>query len=102
VTGDQINGAASLLGALPLGPLSGLGLIASVADLAVKDATGEDMGGNLMAMVLGRDEKPEGNATVPADMADAGETGKATVESGTRQTAFAMSDASAQHAACRG
>ena len=101
-TGDQINGAASLLGALPLGPLSGLGLIASVADLAVKDATGEDMGGNLMAMVLGKDKTPEGNTTVPADMADADETGKATVESGTRQTAFAMSSASEQHASCRG
>jgi hypothetical protein len=102
VTGDEINGAASLLGALPLGPLSGLGLVASVADLAVKDATGQDMGGNLMAMVFGKDEKPEGNTTVPADMADAGETGKATVESNTRQTAFVMSDASAQHASCRG
>ena len=101
-TGDQINGAASLLGALPLGPLSGLGLVASVADLAVKDATGEDMGGNLMAMVFGKDEKPEGNATVPADMADTGATGKATAESNTRQTAFAMSEASEQHASCRG
>jgi hypothetical protein len=106
VTGDEINGAATLLGALPLGPLSGLGLIASVADLAVKDATGDDMGGNLMAMVFGKDEKPEGNTTVPADMADAGATGtttgKATIETASRQTAFAMSDASEQHASCRG
>jgi hypothetical protein len=102
VTGDEINGAATLLGALPLGPLSGLGLIASVADLAVKDATGDDMGGNLMAMVFGKDEKPEGNTTVPADMADSGATGKATVETAARQTAFAMSEASEQHASCRG
>jgi hypothetical protein len=102
VTGDEINGAATLLGALPLGPLSGLGLVASVADLAVKDATGEDMGGNLMAMVFGKDEQPEGGATVPADMAQAGETGNATVEAATRQTAFAMSDTSALHSDCRG
>ena len=102
VTGDEINGAASLLGALPLGPLSGLGLIATVAELAVKDTTGDDMGGNLMAMVYGKDEKPEGNTTVPADMADSGAPGKATVETATRQTAYAMSEASAQHASCRG
>src|SRR4029079_9179817 len=53
VTGDEINGAAELIGALPLGPLSGLGLVATVVDLAVKDTTGDDMGGNLMAMVFG-------------------------------------------------
>jgi len=102
VTGDEINGAASLLGALPLGPLSGLGLVASVADLAVKDTTGEDMGSNLLAMVFGKDEAPEGGATAPADMAQAGETGKATVDAASRQTAFAISDASQQHSDCRG
>jgi hypothetical protein len=102
VTGDEINGAASLLGALPLGPLSGLGLVASVVDLAVKDTTGKDTGGNLMAMVFGDDGKPEGGSTVPADMADSGATGKATVETAARQTAFAMSEASQQHASCRG
>jgi hypothetical protein len=102
VTGDEINGAASLLGALPLGPLGGLGLVASVADLAVKDTTGQDMGGTLMAMVFGKDGQPDGGSTVPADMADAGETGKATVGTKTRQTAFAMANASAMHASCRG
>ena len=101
VTGDEINGAASLIGAIPFGPLGGVGLIASVADLAVKDTTGEDMGGNLLAMVFGKDT-PEGGAAAPADMADAGTTGKASVEVTTRQTAFAMSDASAQHSDCRG
>jgi hypothetical protein len=35
-------------------------------------------------------------------MADAGETGKATLAAAPRQTAFAMSEASAQHADCRG
>jgi hypothetical protein len=102
VTGDEINGAASLLGALPLGPLGGLGLVASVADLAVKDTTGQDMGGTFMAMVFGKDGQPDGGSTVPADMADAGETGKATVGTKTRQTAFAMANASAMHASCRG
>jgi hypothetical protein len=102
VTGDEINGAASLLGALPLGPLSGLGLIATVADLAVKDTTGDDMGGNLIAMVFGKDERPEGGNALPADMADSGATGKAKVETATRQTAFAMSEASELHASCRG
>jgi hypothetical protein len=102
VTGDQINGAASLLGALPFGPLGGLGLVASVVDLAVKDTTGQDMGGNLMAMVFGKDEKPEGNVTVPADMADTGKAVNRSVDLASRQTAFAMAEASAQHASCRG
>ena len=102
VTGDEINGAASLLGALPFGPLGGLGLVASVVDLAVKDTTGQDMGGNLMAMVFGKDEKPEGNGTVPADMADSGKAVNTPVDLASRQTAFAMSEASAQHASCRG
>jgi hypothetical protein len=102
VTGDEINGAASLLGALPFGPLGGLGLVASVVDLAVKDTTGQDMGGNLMAMVFGKDEKPEGNLTVPADMADTGKALNTPVDLASRQTAFAMTAASEQHASCRG
>ncbi len=102
VTGDEINGAASLLGALPLGPLGGLGLVATVVDLAVKDTTGDDMGGNVMAMVFGKDGKPEGGTAAPADMADSGATGKATVETASRQTAFAMSSASELHSSCRG
>jgi hypothetical protein len=102
VTGDEINGAATLLGALPLGPLSGLGLIATVAELAVKDTTGQDMGGNLMAMVFGKDEAPDGGTAVPANMAEAGESGSTTVEIASRQIAFGMSDASAMHSDCRG
>ncbi len=74
VTGDQINGAANLLGAIPFGPFGGLGLIASVADLAVKDVTGEDIGGNLQAMIFGKDGTPEGGTIAPADMADASES----------------------------
>jgi hypothetical protein len=107
VTGDEINGAANLLGAIPFGPLGGVGLIASVADLAVKDTTGQDIGGNLTAMIFGKDHAPAGGMAAPADMADAGATGKAAVQTGARQTAYAqsaysMSDASEMHSACRG
>jgi hypothetical protein len=105
VTGDEINGAASLLGAIPFGPLGGIGLIASVADLAVKDTTGADIGGNLQAMIFGKGETPEGGATAPADMADsagAGETGEATVQTAARDEHYAMADASRLHEACRG
>jgi hypothetical protein len=102
VTGDEINGAANLLGALPMGPLGGLGLVATVLDLAVKDVTGDDMGDNVMAMVFGKDEKPAGGTAAPQDMADTGETPKPSSETPTRQTAFAMSEASELHSACRG
>jgi hypothetical protein len=102
VTGDEINGAANLLGAIPMGPFGGLGLIASVVDLAVKDTTGKDIGANLQAMVFGTDETPEGGATAaPADMAEAPES-DGTVQPAARQTAYAMSDASEMHADCRG
>ncbi len=105
VTGDEINGAANLLGAIPFGPFGGLGLIATVADLAVKDVTGEDIGSNLQAMIFGKDGTPEGGSAAPADMADASEpaaTGKATVQAATHETAYAMSDASEMHSSCRG
>lgn len=101
VTGDEINGAASLLGAIPFGPLGGIGLIASVADLAVKDTTGADIGGNLQAMIFGKGEAPEGTAA-PADMAQAGTSGDVTVQSATRETAYALSDVSEMHSSCRG
>lgn len=102
VTGDEINGAANLLGVLPMGPLGGLGLVATVVDLAVKDVTGDDMGDNVMAMVFGKDDKPAGSTGAPQDMADAGETAKPSSGTATRQTAFAMSEASELHASCRG
>lgn len=103
VTGDEINGAANLLGAIPFGPFGGLGLIASVADLAVKDTTGKDMGGNLMAMVFGKDEAPaEGGKAVPADMAEAPVDGKVTIQSAAIDDHYAISSASEMHAACRG
>ena len=104
VTGDKINGAANLLGAIPFGPLGGVGLIASVADLAVKDATGDDIGGNLVAAIFGRDDKPGPGTPIPADMADASEDAPAAVPAGTVQTAsrYTLSDASQMHADCRG
>ena len=105
VTGDEINGAASLLGAIPFGPLGGVGLIASVADLAIKDVTGADIGGNLQAMIFGKGEAPEGGAVAPADMAGAagaGASGNVTVQSAARETAYSLSDASEMHSSCRG
>jgi hypothetical protein len=101
VTGDEAHGAATLVGAIPFGPLGGLGLVASVEELAVKDTTGKDMGGNLIAMVFGDDETPNAGTAAPADMAQAGESGRATVETASRQTGFAMSEASARHSDCR-
>jgi hypothetical protein len=102
VTGDEINGAANLLGAIPFGPFGGLGLIATVADLAVKDTTGTDIGGNLQAMVFGKDETPDGSGAAPADMAEAPEGGAANVQTATRETRYALADASALHSDCRG
>ena len=103
VTGDEINGAANLIGAIPFGPLGGIGLIGAVAELAVKDVTGDDIGGNLVAMVFGRDESPKDGATpVPADMADAGESGRGTVQTASREIGYALSEASQLHEGCRG
>jgi hypothetical protein len=102
VTGDEINGAANLLGAIPFGPLGGLGLISAVADLAVKDVTGRDIGENLEAMVFGDDKAPKGGTAVPADMAEAGGSGSTTVQTATRETRYALSDARTLHQDCRG
>ena len=60
VTGDEINGAAQLIGAIPLGPLGMIGTMGAVADLAVKDTTGKDIGDNLEAMLFG--PGPKGSA----------------------------------------
>jgi hypothetical protein len=53
VTGDQINGAAELIGAIPLGPIGFLGMAGAIADLAVKDTTGKDIGDNVAAAIFG-------------------------------------------------
>jgi len=102
VTGDEINGAASLIGAIPFGPLGGPGMIAAIADLAVKDTTGKDVAGNLQAMVFGDGDSPkDGAAAVPADMADA-TAGGATSQTATIQTSYAGSTTSQLHGDCRG
>jgi hypothetical protein len=101
VTGDEINGAANLLGAIPFGPLGGVGLIASVADLAVKDTSGEDIGGNLQAMLFGKPGTPENGTAAAADMAEVPETSQAAIQTAARETHYALSDSSERHAACR-
>jgi len=65
-TGDQINGAAELIGSLPFGPLGMIGTMATIADLAVKDTTGKDIGGNLEAMLFGTGSDKKGTGD-PAD-----------------------------------
>lgn len=61
-TGDQINGSAELLGAIPFGPL---GAISAIADLAVRSTTGKDIGENAIAMLTGnRDASNENLASV--------------------------------------
>lgn len=99
VTGDEANGISDLVGAIPAGPLGGLSLIASAIDLALKDTTGKDIGGNLEAMVFGDDKQPKTHgAPVPAGMADA--SGNSDGDSAAAlQTA--TRDASATHADCR-
>ncbi len=64
VSGDQINGAAELLGALPFGATS---TIAAVIDLAVRDTTGQDIGANALALLFGRDRTPDGTAVATAE-----------------------------------
>jgi hypothetical protein len=61
LTGDQIHGAAELLGAIPFGPFSTLG---AITNIAVKSVTGRDVGGNVLAMIMGDDDK-----TSAADLA---------------------------------
>ncbi|TXH39286.1 MAG: hypothetical protein E6Q98_01150 [Rhodospirillaceae bacterium] len=71
LTGDEIHGAAELLGAIPFGPFSTLG---AVVNIAVKSITGRDIGGNVLAMIMGEDDKTSAadlaarGGTKPADM----------------------------------
>jgi hypothetical protein len=77
VTGDQINGAAELIGALPLGPLGMVGFMGTVADLAVKDTTGKGIGENLEAMVFGDGKDKSGTGSTPGDASDLAEAAPA-------------------------
>jgi hypothetical protein len=74
VTGDQISGAAELIGSLPFGPLGVVGFMGTVADLAVKDTTGKDIGENVEAMVFGtgsNKKNADGTAVDGSDLAEA-------------------------------
>ncbi len=69
LTGDEINGAAQMVGAIAMGPVS---VASTVADLAFKSETGQGLAANGIAMLFGDD------SSAPADVASyataAGET----------------------------
>jgi hypothetical protein len=103
ISGDQINGAAELLGAIPFGPLGGLGMMGAIADLAVKDVTGKDIGDNLQAMIFGgpgNTGSPPG--TTPANMAAVPGDPAAGTQLASSSVAYDTSAASERHADCRG
>ena len=50
LTGDEINGAAQMVGAVAMGPVSA---VSAVADLAFKSQTGEGLAANGIAMLFG-------------------------------------------------
>jgi hypothetical protein len=57
LTGDEISGPARLVGgALFGGPL---GAVSAAVNLAVKDATGGDIGDHMLALVTGEEPTPE-------------------------------------------
>ncbi len=63
LTGDQINGAAQMVGAVAMGPASAA---STVVDLAFKSETGEGLAANGVAMVFGG---PENATDAAEDMA---------------------------------
>jgi len=103
VTGDQAYGASELLGAIPMGPLGGISLLGAVADIAVKDTTGKDIGGNIEAMLFGNgktDTTPAG-----ADMAATQEDPATSTQTASRagfDSGFNSGTASLRHEDCRG
>jgi hypothetical protein len=68
LTGDEINGAAQMVGAVAMGPISAA---STVADLAFKSETGKGLAANGIAMLFGGDEAP---ADVASYATAAGET----------------------------
>jgi hypothetical protein len=50
LTGDTVNGAAQLLGAIPFGPLS---VASNLADIAMRSETGAGLAENAIAMIFG-------------------------------------------------
>lgn len=63
LTGDEINGAAQMVGAVAMGPASAL---STVVDLAFKSETGEGIAANGIAMLFGPSDNP---GETPADVA---------------------------------
>jgi hypothetical protein len=55
LTGDEINGAAQMVGAVAMGPVSAA---STIVDLAFKSETGEGLAANGIAMLFGGDEAP--------------------------------------------
>ena len=68
LTGDEINGAAQMVGAVAMGPVSAA---STVIDLAFKSETGQGLAANGIAMVFGGDDAP---ADVASYATAAGET----------------------------
>lgn len=60
LTGDTIDGAAQLLGAIPFGPLS---VASNLTDLAFRSETGAGMAENGLAMIFGDDPTTDEIAT---------------------------------------
>ena len=114
VTGDQMYGAAELLGALPFGPIGAIGLGGAIVDLAVKDTTGKDIGENVEAALFGTGSG-NGNAGAAPAAADStkqpGTTGeRADLETGdtvtatqtaSREVGGSTAAASLRHEDCR-
>jgi hypothetical protein len=89
LTGDKINGAAELLGAIPFGPFSTL---SAITNIAVREASGRDVGANVIAMITGEDKQGDGAAAQDLAQRDPGATETAATEAGGTQTSAAAID----------
>lgn len=68
LTGDTIDGAAQLFGAIPFGPLS---VASNMADLAFRSETGAGLAENGLAMIFGDDAAADEIATAAGQLAEA-------------------------------
>lgn len=68
LTGDTIDGAAQLFGAIPFGPLS---VASNMADLAFRSETGAGLAENGLAMIFGDDAATDEIATAAGQLAEA-------------------------------
>jgi hypothetical protein len=96
LTGDKINGAAELLGAIPFGPFSTL---SAITNIAVREASGRDIGSNVLAMITGEDG--EDDAATAKDLAarDTGATETAAARTTATETSAAAIDPAAYQTA---